>query len=355
MWNPFRRETRSGDGSGSGSYNDAVVSWIVSQAQGNVLALPGATAAAEMASGIACRAFMLADVEGTTQLVKDALTSDVRGMIARSMCRHGQALFRIRVAGGRIMLDAADSVTVSGSYDRDSWTYLVSLPGPSETVSFNLSASQVLHCRYAADQGQPWRGVGPLQSASLAARLAAGLAGMLADESSGPRGYLLPIPKTDGDADEVEGLKSDLSKLAGRLHLVESMAEMWDGTGKGPAGYDVKRIGAMIPAPLIQLQELASKEILAAYGVSPALFGASDGTSAREAWRQCLHSFLMPLARGVEDELREKLDAPELRLDFSALSASDISGRARAFGSMVQAGMDPGKAAALTGLISADE
>ena len=51
-------------------------------------------------------------------------------------------------------------------------------------------------------------------------------------------------------------------------------------------------------------------------------------------------------------ELAEKLDAPRLALDFSALFASDITGRARAFASMVQAGMNVEKAAALSGLLA---
>ena len=168
----------------------------------------------------------------------------------------------------------------------------------------------------------------------------------------------MPIPKVDGLSDAVEDLRSDVAKLGGGLNLVESMADMWDGTGRGgqgSTGYDIKRVGAMIPPELVSLQDTATKEILAAFGISPALFGASDGTSAREGWRQCLHAFLLPLAEGVQDELRRKLDAPDLRLDFSALSASDITGRARAFGNMVQNGIKPGKAASLSGLISADD
>ena len=40
---------------------------------------------------------------------------------------------------------------------------------------------------------------------------------------------------------------------------------------------------------------------------------------------------------------------------FEALFASDITGRARAFGSLVQGGMDVEDAANLTGLISEEE
>ena len=72
----------------------------------------------------------------------------------------------------------------------------------------------------------------------------------------------------------------------------------------------------------------------------------------REAWRRYGHAFLTPIGGIVAAELAEKLDAPGLALDFSALFASDITGRARAFTSMVQAGMDVEKAAALSGLLA---
>ena len=79
-----------------------------------------------------------------------------------------------------------------------------------------------------------------------------------------------------------------------------------------------------------------------------------DGTSLREAFRRFLHATLVPLADLVQDELRAKLDAPALTLNFDGLFASDLAGRARAFQSMVGAGMDVAKAGALAGLMGAD-
>lgn len=63
----------------------------------------------------------------------------------------------------------------------------------------------------------------------------------------------------------------------------------------------------------------------------------------------------MPLAGAVQAELRSALSAPELTLNFDGLFASDLSGRARAFGSMVKAGMATDRAAALAGLLQDDE
>ena len=80
----------------------------------------------------------------------------------------------------------------------------------------------------------------------------------------------------------------------------------------------------------------------------------SDGAAVREAWRRYGHAFLQPTGGIVAAELAEKLDASGLALDFSALFASDITGRARAFASMVQAGMEIDKAAALSGLLTGE-
>ena len=72
------------------------------------------------------------------------------------------------------------------------------------------------------------------------------------------------------------------------------------------------------------------------------------GTALREAFRQVLHSLLKPLGALVVSELREKLD-PDAALDFSALRAGDITGTARAFGSLTKAGLTPQSAAAIVG------
>ena len=59
---------------------------------------------------------------------------------------------------------------------------------------------------------------------------------------------------------------------------------------------------------------------------------------------------MQPLGDLLAGELAVKLDVPGLRLNFDRLMASDLSGRARAFGSLVQGGMDAERAAALAGL-----
>ena len=99
--------------------------------------------------------------------------------------------------------------------------------------------------------------------------------------------------------------------------------------------------------------ELSSREIWAAVGFNSSLFGGSQAAAVREAWRLCLFGVLSPLGRLVEAELQEKLE-DTVTLSWQELRASDLSGRARAFQSMVGGGMEVAKAVAVAGLMIED-
>ena len=65
--------------------------------------------------------------------------------------------------------------------------------------------------------------------------------------------------------------------------------------------------------------------------------------------RQLVYMTLMPVARIIERELTRVLEL-ELSLDFAALNASDIQGRARSFKSLVDGGLPIPEAKQLTGM-----
>ena len=182
----------------------------------------------------------------------------------------------------------------------------------------------MLHFRYAPDAAKPWRGNSPLEVAALAGRLSSETVNALADESSGPVGSLLGIPK-DGDDDTVTALKSDIKNARGRVALLESGD--WDNTGGGNVDLETKRFGANPPAALVELLEVSSREVWSACGFNSALFMGSQAAAVRESWRLALFGVLSPLGRLVETELRAKLG--DVTLDWSELRASDLSGRAR--------------------------
>ena len=156
----------------------------------------------------------------------------------------------------------------------------------------------------AYEPSRPWRGLSPIAAAALAGRLSAETAKALADESSGPRGSLLPTPKA-GDDPSIDALRGDLKNLNGQTALVESMKSGWGGSSnsrEAPADWIARRLGAAPPAGLVSLHELASREIALACGVPTALLAESPtGTGTREAWRQFLYGTVAPLGKLVAD------------------------------------------------------
>ena len=332
------------------SYTDALVAAITANAGGQTTAFPTATAALEAAAGVVGRAFASCEVRAPDAM-RDALGPACLSMIGRSLIRRGEILFLIRVDGGRVKLWPAASHDITGGPDPDSWTYRLTVGGPERTLTYpSVPAAGVIHLQYARDPEHPWRGHGPLQVARLGGRLSSETVAALADESSGPRGSLLPLPMP-GDDPTIELLKVDLKKLKGQLATVETQQSMAPGAAGANDGWISRRIGAEPPTALVQLHEIATREVLAACGVPPVLFSSNpNGTAGREAWRQLLFATVAPLGRLVLGEVAAKLEA-DVALDWDELRASDIASRARAFQSMVGAGMDPGKAAGLAGLM----
>ena len=348
MW-PFNRtEIRES------SFTDTLVSQIVARAGGAVSARPTATGALEACAGLIGRAFSSASVDGPAMLTA-ALTPAVLNLIGRELVRRGEVVFNVDVPQDALELSPAADWDVQGGFNPEAWLYRLNLAGPSETTTIgHRPASGVLHFKWAYEPARPWRGLSPIAAAALAGRLSAETAAALADESSGPRGSLLPIP-VDGSDPTVDALRADLRALNGKLALVESMKSGWGGASNSReapvADWIARRIGAAPPAGLVNLHETASREVALCCGVPTALLAESPtGTGTREAWRQFLFGTVAPLGKLVADELSRKLGAP-ISLTWADLRASDLAGRARAFQSLVNGGMDVSRAAGLAGLM----
>ena len=114
------------------------------------------------------------------------------------------------------------------------------------------------------------------------------------------------------------------------------------------------RIGANPPEAVVTLADQAFKEVVAACGLSTALFDARASSSAREAWRQALFGVIAPLGRLVQAELRAKVHS-SVTLTWGELQASDLQGRARASQSLVGGGMEIERATAQAGLMVPDD
>jgi len=85
------------------------------------------------------------------------------------------------------------------------------------------------------------------------------------------------------------------------------------------------------------------------------LVEASEGTGAREAFRRFHHATVTPLLDGMAREAAQKLETPGLAFDTIGLHAAVVQGRARAFQTKVNGGMEIERAAARSGLLAPDE
>ena len=299
-------------------YTDILTQAILNTAVGDSIYC----GALEVAAGTFSRAMATAVASGPAA---NYFTAPVMSEIGRDLIESGESVWRIMA------------------------TRLVHIPSAELE-----SGGRLLHLRYSTDVNSG-RGVGPLGRASALNNLANNVENSLAKEAGGLVGYVLPVPK-DGNAASITQLKADLKALNGRTAVVETTSDGWgEGRMAAPSSdYSHKRIGPDIPMSILATYKEVNRLVLAACGIPTELLDdGTDGNANREAWRRFLHSTIQPLGEIIKSHAAES----GLLVDFSfeALFASDITGRARAFGSLVAGGMDVEDAANLTGLISEEE
>lgn len=339
-----------------GSYSDDVINAILQQAGGTSIAEPDGVAAAQFAAGLYGSAFASADVvpaNGRT----DVLTPELLGMVGRQLVLRGEAVFVIDVDGGALSLLPAATWEITGASPVESnWRYAVELAMPNGKMrKRTLPSESVLHFRHLVDPTEPWQGKAPLTRAGLSAELAARIEHRLSQEAGTTTAYVLPLPAGGNDA-SVSALKTDLKTANGRLLTVET-TQQGQGRGREYApmkDWQTERLGFDPPQWLTVMRKDVHESVLVACGVPPALVAPGDGAAQRESWRRLLHGGIAPLGRLVAAEASRKLET-SLTLDFARLHASDITGRARAFASLVAAGMQMTDAEVFAGLLTAEE
>lgn len=344
-WWPFKRDVPVED---RGAYTDAIVAQILANA-GAALTGSTSTSALEIAAGVVSRAFGAGMVEGNGQAQE--IGPRELADIGRDLVTAGESVWVYR--SGAWMRGSSWEIAGRGARP-SSWRYRVQVAVPDGHVLYTESGERVLHARYSSDRNRPWVGVGPLERCTLAGDLFAHMENRMGQEAGGSVGHLLPIP-TDGNDPTVAGLKADVANLGGKTALVETTSAGYgQGRAAAPAAdYKPQRIGATFTANTVPVYNAVQLSILAACGVPIELVSESEGTGQREAWRRFLHGTVQPLADVVAAELTRATGA-RATIGFEALFASDIAGRARAFQSMVGAGLSIGAAAAASGLVSQD-
>ena len=334
----------------SSSYTDLVVQARIDSASGTTSSVR-AIAALEVASGLWARSLAAASVEPASGALA-GLTADVLHDIGTQLCRVGEAVYTLSVEGGRVVLHPVASFFVQGDYDPRTWRYQVTQSGPTSTTTRRLTADDVLHVRLSCDPSEPWRGRSPMSRCPETAALASALETRLAQEAAAPVGSFLSVPEgANPDGDTLGDLRTGIAGAAGAQILHETVVRGHGDPGGAPHG-DLRpvRFGAAWPSAVAELRDPISQSVMLACGIPTALVSNSDGTAAREGVRRMLTTTVLPIARIIEVELRQKLD-PAAELSFSELAASDLTGRARAVGSLVKSGgIDKERALRIAGL-----
>ena len=333
---PRRREVRE-------SFTDTVIARLVAASAG--VGDGGALAAIETAARWWGFGLASATVKPDSLPLR-AVSPSLLDTIGRALCRSGESLHVIAVRNGRVTLTPTASWTVHGTDDPASWVYRVTLSGPDSSRTITLPAASVLHVRYAPHPSRPWAGRSPVRLAIDTARVAGLLENATAGELNFTQQQLLTPRRGAGEYSVADSLTPETIEK-----IVSAFSEhVSTGAFVIPADVTPQRLGPEPPDSFALLRDRFENSILAMCGIPPALVAArGTGSAAREAFRQVLHALLKPLGAILGEELREKLH-PDAALSFDALRAGDITGSARAFGSLVTAGLTPQSAAAIVGL-----
>ena len=313
---------------------DRIIAARIAAAEGTVG--PALSAAVELATGLWERAFASAACR--------ALTAHQLAVFAREILTRGESVWIRPRAGGP--LQAAQSWDIYGmDQDPAGWRYRMTFGGPNTSGRTVLESGQwVVHVRIGSSRENPWRGESPLSRIVSTRQILDLLESKMADETSGPVGAVLPVPK------ESVKLANDINAMRGNVVVGETMSGGWGAGESGAVRRDWQpvRIGGAVPSGNVELRRDVQAAVLAAAGVPPELAGGGhSGADSREGWRRFLHSTIAPIGVLLASELR-RVGLPDT-IGFDSLFASDLQGRARAFGSLVQAGASPDSAARVCG------
>ena len=325
MW-PFNRKTETRESEG---YEALLLNSFVAGAEGN--GVSAATGALESCAGIYGRAFASATV--SPSVCRTGLTPSVLGQIGHELCRTGEIVFRIDVRGGKVELQQSGFHDTYGGPRPADWKYRVSTYGPGGTATYYLPRQAVAHCQYFQEPLRPWVGLSPLQFAAYTGGLSAHLERSMSREAGTPTGMIIPVPESATLSDSV---KRAVTGLAGALAFPKSFAGGLGDKASAPGDdWKPRRLGPQYTAPEVAALQLVCGMVASACGVPPTLISAQgDSASAREAYRQLLHSTIRPVAHIVEGQLSEALGV-EVVLNFDELQAADIASKARAWRALV--------------------
>ena len=306
--------------------------------------------ALQAAAGAVARALATAAVTGD----RGALPAETRYAIGYDLVRHGQfvALLQIQRDGAARLLRADANSPTYGGPERESWSYNLTIGGPSHTRTLTAPAATVAHVLWNSESITPWRGRSPLAVAAASGSLAAGVAHSLIGEADIPSVRVTPMPA--GQQDGTAQLIANRLRRGGLVFPETAIAGGGQGRVAAPiTDWKGNRYGFDAPDSAVKLYQLMAEEVGTACGVPAAMMAGakSAGPAMRESFRQFLLLTVEPLAALVSAEVSRVIEYP-VRLTFDSLAAVDAAGRARAVHVLTEAGIDKAEAMRRAGWVS---
>ena len=267
----------------------------------------GGVAAVEAVAGRVSRLMETARVSGGPRAMQ-ALTPTVLAMIGRSLIEWGESLhllkYRMGAAGPEFYLCPAQyNWTVYGGTDPEEWVVDATIPGAQTVYETTAPRAAWLHIIRDADPGYPWRGVAPLQRATVSSQLARMAEDALVTEMRQPTKAIIPMPQ--GGNMDMNTLRGDIENKAYQIILPTSTAGGF-GAGRSSApltDWKALRLKPMPEAALVDLADRATARVVAALGAHPAIMGGGGGNGSvdREASRHMRKQIMQPMARLIEE------------------------------------------------------
>ena len=305
------------------SYTDLLTEILIARATAtNVVS--AYSAAIETAKGTVARGFAAGEATGDGGL----LTPYVLSMIGSDLIERGEAVFYL--VENRLLRVAHYSIQKGGRYEFD---YTPWRRPSEESKTVSVTPRLILHV-FSGNTG--------LNKLTGAVDFLKRMESKLRDEANASTGMILPVP-ADPDDEGMTELQTQIRNLQGKTFLAETTADAY-GLGKeqAPAGDWVqKRLGPVIPEGNIKAYQEIERTVLAASGVPIEIVsGDAQGTAAREGWRRFLFGTIHPMSRYLITAMADLGNGYTVQLDFQNLQASDVVGRARSVGTLVQAGVE---------------
>ena len=328
------------------NYTDALIAAAFAQASGEVVA--GLSASLEIAAGWWQRAFQSIDIQ-PAGIVSDLVNPHL-GAIGRALVARGEIVFAIDADGESLALLPASEYDVSGGPNPASWSYRLTLTGPTETVTRTYQPDRVLHLMYAPS-ARSWKGVSPIMQSETTKTLLNNMEQRLGEEVGAGVGNVIPVPNKES----VATLQAELRALGGKLALVETTAK---GYGEGQQGiptgdFQPRRLGGNPPESTVTLRRQVEESILAAAGVPSSILAGDSDTAAREGLKRFVYTVIDPVATRLAEVVGAQFGIPELTFGIDRLRSIFLQERSRAFGTLVQGGMSVEDAAVKTLFVDA--